>query len=64
MTTLLLILTAVGATRALFDLLPMPDIKPLNCPPCLTFWLSLPFLYICGVNPLFAFVAYLIQRML
>jgi hypothetical protein len=52
---------AIGAARALMTL-PLPDIKPLNCQSCLSFWLTLLMTLIIDVNLIgLAFVSYLLS---
>lgn len=36
----------------------------LSCPPCLTFWVTLIVLIIMGINPLFAYFAYVIKKIM
>lgn len=36
----------------------------LSCPPCLTFWTALIVLSIMGINPLFAYFAYIIKKIM
>lgn len=39
-------------------------VELINCPMCLTFWISIIYTLIVGINPLWAFVAFVAQKYL
>lgn len=52
---------AIGIARALMTL-PLPNIKPLNCQSCLSFWISVAVIPFIDVNLIgLAFVSYLLS---
>ena len=55
---------AIGMARALMTL-PLPNIKPLNCQSCLSFWISVAVIPFIDFNLIgLAFVSYLISDIL
>lgn len=52
---------AIGIARALMTL-PLPNVKPLNCQSCLSFWISVVVIPFIDVNLIgLAFVSYLLS---